>query len=182
MSLAFDCDGVLQDFASAMDAKVLELFGVVADNTKYHLHDRYTLSATELQFLQQHIYTDDFVENLNSIPYAIETAIELQQHNRVIVVTAIPAKLQNARLASFKRYGFTPDAIYCVGHTPKTAVYEKEKPHIVFDDQHSHLLEALPYSSKQICINDNIPQSTIVDVSFQTFKSVKEWSFINSNR
>lgn len=182
MSLAFDCDGVLQDFASAMDAKVLELFGVIADNTKYHLHDRYKLSDKELQYLKQHIYTDEFVESLNSIPYAMETAIELQRHNRVIVVTAIPETLKNARLASFKRCGFTPDEIYCVGSTPKTSVYEKEKPRIVFDDQHSHLLEALPHSSIQICINDNIPQSSIVEVSFTTFKSVKDWHEINNNR
>jgi uncharacterized HAD superfamily protein len=167
-TIALDCDGVLLDFLTHWEKMAAYALGrtiSVAKDT-YDLKMRYGLTQDEIEHVMEIFVKEDGWSNLPPLPGAIDGAIALQQAgHRVVVVTAIDEEFTSHRLDNFKKHGFTPDHMYCVGakagHT-KTAAYEIEQPVAVVDDRLTYLNEAkktvTDHEPQLIWVNDGVNQ------------------------
>lgn len=182
MTVALDVDGVLLDCDGA--------FCIVAShylkkplrvlNRAYDLGQRYGIT-------QQDVYA--VFEEMASHPHgwggmpalqdAIAAAKNLQNNGyRIELVTAIPQKLEQMRLACLAAHDFIPDAIHCAGHhtASKKGIVEKMNPIMIVDDRLKHLYEcnSVPY---RVWVDHGDEQDGLEFDSTEVFRvrSLEQW-------
>ena len=174
-TFVFDNDGVIQDYTAMLDKVATNLGFSVCSNT-YSIRTRYGISKLEERLIYKRISNRRLLRNLSELNGAFDVLKQLQEAgHKIIIATAIDDVLYDDRMSSYTKHDFVPDKLYCVGNSGKESVYEHYKPDYIFDDQHHHLLEGINHCQNLICINDGIPQKKVVEKTFETYKTVKDW-------
>jgi hypothetical protein len=167
-TIALDCDGVLLNFIAHWEKIASYALGRPIHDVMnaYDLQARYGLSKREVDHVMSTFVRENGWANLPALQGAFDGAKALQTAgHRVIVVTAIEPEFAEARLENFKKHGFTPDAMHCVGaqagHT-KAEAYAKEQPDAVVDDRLVYLHEARTIVQNKtpelVWVNDGVHQ------------------------
>lgn len=186
-TVALDCDGVLLDFLAKFQEIGTYALGRPLKEVEnaYDLSKRYGLTDLEHKHVHKVFVQENGWSSLPPLPGAIDAARELQDAgHRVIVVTAIDEVFKTRRMDNFKKYGFVPDAIYCVGagsgHT-KGEAYTAEQPHAIVDDRLVYLKEAQTliksHQPELVWINDTIPQhGHLPDFVHHEIEALHHWA------
>lgn len=183
LSFAFDCDGVLQDYAETLDRLMHAEYGHHPVNA-YSMYDRFpNLTKKQVNKIWDMVSTHNLLVHLKEIDNAFSILKELQGYGHdVYVVTAIQDHLYDDRLASFHKHGFNPTKLFCVGNVPKTTAYLEASADYMFDDQLFHLVEADGHVEHKILINNGIPQKKNAFLSdYRKYSTVAEWFAAEKN-
>lgn len=179
--VVLDVDGVLLDFDDGFSKVGAEVLGrpVIRRTRFFDLTVRYGLTPAELANVWSAM--DDHPCGWSSIqllPGASEAFQMLKSHGRSIhLVTGIPQKLAETRLANFALHGLSPDSIDCVGDGKASKLEHvlKHAPGMFVDDRLRLLYES-DFVPNRVWVDHGDDQDGhVVDESIIRVESLLQW-------